>query len=139
MAERAFVREFVKDMNPALACVRMGHDELIAMDVAYEYLGKEYIRDAMAEALLAHKEQQRWNDFSARDLGITDAYIMMRLKSIADRAEKPGEQLKALELLGKTIGVFKDTTKVEVTQPKASAFSPEERKRMIETYRSRAK
>jgi hypothetical protein len=138
MDERAFVNEFVKDLNPVLACERMGHDELLAPDVAYEFLGKDYIQEAMAEALLIKDAQRKINNVSASDLGITEGYIMMRLKSIADRSPKPEQQIKALELLGKTIGVFKDTTKLEVQETKKSAFTPEERRQMIETYRQRA-
>jgi hypothetical protein len=138
MDERAFVNEFTKDLNPVLACERMGHDELIAPDVAYEFLGKDYIQEAMAEAMLVHKAQRNINNVTAGDLGITEGYIMMRLKTIADRSPKPEQQIKALELLGKTIGVFKDTTKLEVTETKKNAFTPEERRKAIEAYRQRA-
>jgi hypothetical protein len=137
MDERAFVAEFIKDLNPVLACERMGHDELIAPDIAYDFLGKDHVQQAMAEALAAPPPQRRLNDFTPRDLGVTEGYIVMRLKSIADRAPKAAEQLKALELLGKTIGVFKDTTKLELTETKKSAFSAEERRRAIETFRNK--
>lgn len=135
--ERQFVNEWIKDSNPVLACERMGYDELVAPDVAYEMLGLEHVKDAMAEAFMHHKYYNDMNNMTPADLGVNDAYIVMRLKSIADRAQKTTEQLKAIELLGKTIGIFKDSTKVEVTDNKKSVFSAEDRRIMMEHIKRR--
>jgi hypothetical protein len=134
--DRLFVSEFLKDLNPTMAAERMGYAEDQAYPIACEFLAKDAVQYAMAEGLLLQREaRKRIELLTKEDIGINPNYVLYRLKALADRSPKPEQQLKALELLGKALGIFKENVKVDVSDSPKSLFDPAERRRLLESVR----
>lgn len=134
--ERDFCREFAKDYNPELAAIRVGSDPLLAADMAYELVGRQEIIDYTAECVMeARYSVTALNNLKPEDYGINEAYIMIRLKDISYKG-KYGEQLKALELMGKQIGMFKgDTAQAAQT---FNVFDDDTRRALLERISSKS-
>ena len=94
--QRAFVEEYMVDLNGTQAAVRAGYSEDSARSIASENLSKPYIAEAV-DKLLGERP------------GITRARIVDELARIgfAEDAD-PKDKLSALEKLGKAVGLFKD-------------------------------
>ena len=50
-----------------------------------------------------------------------EEYVLKRLASEAESAETDGSRVRALELLGKTVGMFTDRVEVEQDESKSAA------------------
>jgi hypothetical protein len=113
-----FVVEFCRDLNPLAAVLRLGYDELIAEPVAREFISKPHLQEAIAKRLTIYGQNPRKLSITPADMGVTPEYILLKLKQIADydnmkahcKADlvQPQVKLKALEMLGKHIGMFGD-------------------------------
>ena len=92
------------DLNATAAAGRAGYSRKTAAQMAYRLLQREDIQTAIQQA----------RDDRQRRTGVTQDYVIEKLKEIADKAAsddtgselKYANKLKALELLGKHVGVF---------------------------------
>lgn len=102
--QKAFVQEYLVDLNATAAAKRAGYSEKTADRIGPELLGKTCVSEAIQKAM--QNRQQRTQ--------VTQDYVIQKLKEIADReasdaAEsdlKYANKLKALELLGRHTGAF---------------------------------
>jgi phage terminase small subunit len=133
--EQRFCVEYIKDLNPIRAVMRMGYDEIAAPHKAAEFMDALWVRKAIEQLIEQRNALEGIITKSPKDLGITDGYLIHRLKEISESSPKPEHQLRALELLGKSIGLFKENAKIELTDAngkKKSMFDPAQRKAMME-------
>ena len=111
--QERFVSEYLIDLNATQAAIRAGYSAKTAFSIGVENLSKPLIQDALQKAL--KKQQERTE--------ITADMVVKELKKIAlDDANdcptsrlKYTNKLKALELLGKHLGMF--TERVSVDMP----------------------
>lgn len=127
--QTAFVREYLVDLNATQAATRAGYSERTASRIGPELLGKPCVREAIEKAQV--KRAQR--------VEVTQDYVINNLVEIVERTmqrapvtNRKGEQVtdeegrnvwcfdakaanKALELLGKHLGVFTDKVQTEVS------------------------
>ena len=95
--QRAFVNEYVKDLNATQAAIRAGYSEKTARFVAAENLSKPNIQKAIQEARDAREKRSM----------ITVEWVLAQIASIAqDEETQQRDRLKALELLGKHLGMW---------------------------------
>lgn len=118
--QRAFVREYQVDRNGTQAAIRAGYSSKTAHVIAHQLLKKNLVAAAVAKSTEKLEEKA----------GVSVAWVMERLKSNAERAmqaeaivsrggETKGEYVysgavanRALELLGKQIGMFIDRKEI---------------------------
>lgn len=129
--QTAFVREYLVDLNATQAAIRAGYSERTAYSVGQRLLKNVEIQRAVAAA-----QAQR-----ARRVEVTQDYVLANLVEIVERTmqrapvlDRKGEQVtdeegravwtfdakganRALELLGKHLGIFADKVKAEVSGP----------------------
>jgi phage terminase small subunit len=127
--QAAFVREYLVDLNATQAAIRAGYSEKSAARIGVELLNKTHIAQAVATA-----QAKR-----ARRVEVTQDYVLSNLVEIVERTmqrapvtNRKGEQImdedaravwtfdakganKALELLGKHLGIFTDKVQTEVS------------------------
>ena len=107
--QERFVDEYLIDLNATAAAARAGYSEKNANKIGPELLGKTRITQALSERLKARQERTE----------ITQDYVLKNLKKIAERSmehdEAPYMQAanKALELLGKHLGMFRDSVQMD--------------------------
>lgn len=109
--QKRFVDEYLKDLNASAAARRAGYSVKTADRIGPELLGKTCVSKLIAERI--QKRQQR--------TGITQDFVLTNLKEIVQRSMQhegadeydPRAAAKALELLGKHLGMFTDKIKVE--------------------------
>lgn len=102
--QKRFVQEYLVDLNAAQAAIRAGYKEKAARSVGAENLTKPDIQKAIQSAI---KERQDRT-------GITQDRVLKELGKVAfadanDSSEsdlKYSNKLKALEMLGKHLGIF---------------------------------
>jgi phage terminase small subunit len=111
-----FVQEFLLDLNGTQAAIRSGYSEHTARSIANENLTKPAIQLAISRAFLARSERAEVSqDYVLRNL-VKNVERSMQAEPVLDRAGNPtGEYAyhgsvanKALELLGKHLGMFAD-------------------------------
>lgn len=123
-----FVAEYIKDFNATQAAIRAGYSEKTAGAIGAENLTKPEIQEAISTAMSER----------AKRTELTQDYIVSNLMEIVSRTMqatpviKKGEQLtdengqgvwefdaknalRALELLGKHLGMFSDKIKAEIS------------------------
>jgi len=101
--QELFIQYYMISLNATESAIKAGYKEKTAFVIGYENLKKPYIAKEI-ETRLAKR---------ATDNGITADYVLQGIKAIADREGiREGDQLKALELLGKHLKLF--TEKIEV-------------------------
>lgn len=129
--QTAFVREYLVDLNATQAAIRAGYSERTAYSVGQRLLKKVEIQRAVAAA-----QAKR-----ARRVEVTQDYVLSNLVEVVERTmqrapvlDRKGEQVtdeegravwtfdaknanRALELLGKHLGIFTDKVKAEVSGP----------------------
>ena len=94
--QRAFVYEYLKDLNATQAAIRAGYKEKTAGAIGNENLQKPKIQQAIKEALADREKTSK----------ITVEWVLARIAAIAEDPEAhQRDQLKALELLGKHLGM----------------------------------
>lgn len=102
--QKRFVEEYLVDLNATQAAIRAGYSENTATIIGHENLRKPNISEAIAEARNKLSERSEW---SAEQ-------ILRDIRQIAENVqEQAKDRLKAYELGGKHLGMFKD--KVEMT------------------------
>ena len=117
--EERFVAEYLTDCNATAAALRAGYSARSAKSQGHELLCKPHVAGAIAE------RQGR----IAEKLEITQEWVIGSLRSVATRCLEAGEAFnpaganRALELLGKHLGMFADRT--EHTGPNGGAIKVE--------------
>lgn len=129
--QTAFVREYLVDLNATQAAIRAGYSERTAYSVGQRLLKNVEIQRAVAAA-----QAKR-----ARRVEVTQDYVLSNLVEVVERTmqrapvlDRKGEQVtdeegravwmfdakganRALELLGKHLGIFTDKVRAEVSGP----------------------
>ena len=127
--QTAFVREYLVDLNATQAAIRAGYSERTASRIGPQLLGKTCVREAIEKA-----QAKR-----ARRVEVTQDYVLSSLVEVVERTmqrapvlDRKGEQVtdeegravwtfdakganRALELLGKHLGIFTDKVQTEVS------------------------
>lgn len=101
--QEAFAIEYLKDKNATQAAIRAGYSKKTAASIAWELLEKpdvkEFIRQHQEEAL--------------KNATVTVDGIVDQLRNIAaNPLAKDSDRIRALELIGKYLGMF--TERVEM-------------------------
>lgn len=144
--QAAFVREYLVDLNATQAAIRAGYSERTASRIGPQLLGKTCVREAIEKAQA--KRAQR--------VEVTQDYVLSNLVEVVERTmqrapvlDRKGEQVtdeegravwtfdakganKALELLGKHLGIFTDKVKAEVSGPDGGPVASEIVVRFVE-------
>lgn len=102
--QKIFVQEYLVDLNATQAAIRAGYSSKRASELGYQLLQKTTVQEAIQEAMQDRQERTE----------VTQDYVVGKLKAICDMeaSDLPesnlryANQLKALELLGKHLGVF---------------------------------
>lgn len=113
--QERFVQEYLVDLNATQAAIRAGYSKNRASELGYQLLQKTTVQSAVQKAQKDRSERTE----------ITQDYVIKKLKAIADQEASDGtdselkysSQLKALELLGRHLGMFTDRMKVEGAVP----------------------
>ena len=98
-----FVEEYLLDLNAAAAARRAGYSEKNADSIAAQLLSKTKVFEAVQSSIAARSAKTE----------ITAEYVLENLKRLSERcmSEKefaPSAAARALELLGKHLGLFSD-------------------------------
>lgn len=144
--QTAFVREYLVDLNATQAAIRAGYSERTASRIGPQLLGKAWVREAIEKA-----QAKR-----ARRVEVTQDYVLSNLVEVVERTmqrapvmDRKGEQVtdeegravwtfdakganRALELLGKHLGIFTDKVKAEVSGPDGRPVASEIVVRFVE-------
>lgn len=144
--QAAFVREYLVDLNATQAAIRAGYSERTASRIGPQLLGKNWVREAIEKA-----QAKR-----ARRVEVTQDYVLSNLVEVVERTmqrapvlDRKGEQVtdeegravwtfdakganRALELLGKHLGIFTDKVKAEVSGPDGGPVASEIVVRFVE-------
>ena len=99
--QSAFVREYMVDMNATQAAIRAGYKEKNAYQIGSENLRKPQVQHAIQKQRAVVEETCR----------ITVEWVLNQIAGIArkeDAADR--DRLKALELLGKYLGLWEKRT-----------------------------
>ena len=105
--QHAFVEEYLVDMNATQAAIRAGYSPKTAYNIGSENLAKPEIAAALEKARAERSERTE----------ITADWILNMLRENAEEAKAAGDRApcnRALELLGKHVGMFKDDAAVVV-------------------------
>lgn len=95
--QAAFVHEYLVDLNATQAAIRAGYAEKAAYKTGAENLRKPQIQKAIQEARDAREKRSM----------ITVEWVLAQIASIAqDEEAQQRDRLKALELLGKHLGMW---------------------------------
>ena len=95
--QAAFVHEYLIDLNATQAAIRAGYSKKTANRIATENLSKPVIQEALREAREAREKRSM----------ITVEWVLAQIASIAqDEEAQQRDRLKALELLGKHLGMW---------------------------------
>lgn len=144
--QTAFVREYLVDLNATQAAIRAGYSERTASRIGPQLLGKTWVREAIETA-----QAKR-----ARRVEVTQDYVLANLVEVVERTmqrapvlDRKGEQVtdeegravwtfdakganRALELLGKHLGIFTDKVRAEVSGPDGGPVASEIVVRFVE-------
>jgi phage terminase small subunit len=104
--QERFVQEYLKDLNAAAAARRAGYSAKTADMIGYQLLQKTTV----SEAIVAAKAER------ARRCKLTATWVIRRLRREAIKARSPAARVRALELLGKHLGLFVDRHEVNMGQ-----------------------
>ena len=103
--QHRFCVEYLIDRNGKAAAIRAGYSPNAAAQQAYELLKLDKIRAII----------DRENTDSLDRVRVDRDYVIERLKLEAEGAETDGARVRALELLGKEIGMFVEKKEVNHT------------------------
>ncbi len=113
----AFCREYVVDHNGSAAAIRAGYSPKNADRQAYLLQMNVGVR-AMIDHLTLSAQ--------AKAFTINPEWVTQKTVEIVQSAERPSDQMRALELLAKILGMLKDRT--EISGPDGEAIRVEQRK-----------
>lgn len=96
--QERFCQEYMTDLNATQAAIRSGYSADSAASIGHENLTKPEIQARIRDL---HRETEHVAK-------VTEAYVTDRLKIVVERylTYKPAMALKALDLLGRTLGMF---------------------------------
>ena len=144
--QKEFVRQYLVDLNATQAAVRAGYSVKTAYRQGADLLQKTSIREAIEKA-----QAKR-----ARRVEVTQDYVLSNLVEVVERTmqrapvtNRKGEQVtdeegravwtfdakganRALELLGKHLGIFTDKIRAEVSGPDGGPVASEIVVRFVE-------
>lgn len=144
--QKEFVRQYLVDLNATQAAVRAGYSVKTAYRQGADLLQKTSIREAIEKA-----QAKR-----ARRVEVTQDYVLSNLVEVVERTmqrapvtDRKGEQVtdeegravwtfdakganRALELLGKHLGIFTDKVRAEVSGPDGGPVASEIVVRFVE-------
>ena len=144
--QTAFVREYLVDLNATQAAIRAGYSERTASRIGPQLLEKTWVRETIEKAQA--KRAQR--------VEVTQDYVLSNLVEVVERTmqrapvtDRKGEQVtdeegravwtfdakganRALELLGKHLGIFADRVRAEVSGPDGGPVASEIVVRFVE-------
>ena len=110
--QQRFVSELLIDLDATQAAIRAGYGQQTARQAGAENLSKPDVSAAISEAQAARAERTE----------MTQDYVLENLRTVVETCmgRIGGEfnasgAIKALELLGKHLGMFKDRLEVKVT------------------------
>ena len=106
--QQTFVAEYLVDLNATQAGIRAGYSAGNADKIASELLGKTRVAAAVQQAMA--ERQQRAE--------VTQDEVISKLREHRDGAAAAGQYAPAIradELLGKHVGMFRDRLQVEGT------------------------
>lgn len=118
--QERFVQEYLVDLNATQAAIRAGYKNA---EIGRQLITKNNVSAAIQEAKRKRSERTE----------ISQDYVLMGLKEIADQEAsdaaaselKYSSKLKALELLGKHLGMFTDRVENKVDAAVRIELSPE--------------
>jgi phage terminase small subunit len=114
--QQRFVEEYMVDMNAAQACLRAGYNTK-----ASAQMGLKVLRHPRVAAEIAKKMQKK-----REETKVTENYVINKLVMMAENPEaKDADQLRALELLGRSLGMFRD--RQEISGPDGAAIQYQQR------------
>nr|WP_303740034.1 terminase small subunit [Desulfovibrio piger] len=144
--QKEFVRQYLVDLNATQAAIRAGYSVKTAYRQGADLLQKTSIREAIEKA-----QAKR-----ARRVEVTQDYVLSNLVEVVERTmqrapvtDRKGEQVtdeegravwtfdakganRALELLGKHLGIFTDKVRAEVSGPDGGPVASEIVVRFVE-------
>ena len=144
--QKEFVRQYLVDLNATQAAIRAGYSMKTAYRQGADHLQKTSIREAIEKA-----QAKR-----ARRVEVTQDYVLSNLVEVVERTmqrapvtDRKGEQVtdeegravwtfdaknanRALELLGKQLGIFTDKIRAEVSGPDGGPMASEIVVRFVE-------
>jgi len=119
--ERLFVLEYLQDTNAVQAAIRAGYAESTAHKKAHLWVGKSrrnsikpHVWDAVQEAMAKRAEKLRVSSDQVVAHLASVALISLDDERVLSGQVKVSDKLKALELLGKHLGMFKDVLEVDI-------------------------
>lgn len=108
--QERFVDEYMVDMNAAAAVKRAGYNTTAAAQMGLKVLRTPKVAEEVARRLEKKRERTE----------LTENYVINRLVNIAEQTEKDTDKLRALELLGRSLGIFRD--RQEISGPDGAAI-----------------
>lgn len=114
--QQRFCDEYLLDLNATQAAIRAGYSEKTAKQIGSENLSKPDVNAYLLERMKAREQRtQITQDMVLRDIDTIKADAMSKMADRDGNVSMNSHQaaLKACELLGKHLGMFKD--KVELT------------------------
>lgn len=112
-----FAAEYLVDLNATQAALRAGYSKR----TAYAQ-GCRLLKDAEVLARITELQAAR-----AAKVELDAEYVLRHLRQVAEQPDlKASAKVRAIELLGKHLGMFTDRTEVSVV-----ALTPEERARRV--------
>ncbi len=102
--QKRFVAEYLVDLNATQAAIRAGYSEKTAGSVGNENLKKPEIREALQKAI--KDRESRTEITQDQVLGELRKVAFAKAADYTDATLKYSNKLRALELLGKHLGLF---------------------------------
>jgi len=96
--QKVFCEEYLKDLDATKAAIRAGYSSKTASEMGYENLRKPHLQEYIQDHKNKRSERTR----------ITADKVLKELEAIAlnDEEVKPEARIKALDLLGKHLGIY---------------------------------
>lgn len=123
--QQRFIDEYLRHQNAARAAIAAGYSERTAKEMGSENLAKPHIKKRIDEALEIRRQGFSWRADE----------ILQEIREIArDKRNRPRDRLKAYELVGKHLGMFRDVVHHTgaVASIDLSGFSVEDLRQLIE-------
>lgn len=124
-----FVEEYFVDLNASKACLRAGYKTQAPNRMASKLLNHPLVAEAIRQRTEERKEETK----------LSAEYVITKLIAIAERNEEgnPTAALRSLEMLGKTLGLFKDRQEISGPDGEAIQIQQEQIKQNVDEFTSR--